>query len=48
MFPFQLSLYHTIVTFMNPVAEAFRKHSEKLRKCWQPAFSPFPTFSTLT
>ena len=27
---------------------AFRKHSGKRRKCWLPAFSPFPTmFSTV-
>ena len=31
----------------NPENEAFFKHCEKRRKCWQPAFSLFPTmFST--
>ena len=43
-----LTLYHTIPTFNNPKEEAFGKHCGKRRKCWKPAFSPFPTvFSTL-
>ena len=29
--------------------EAFSKHCGKKRKCWKPAFSPFPTmYSTLS
>ena len=33
----------------NPLKEACWKHSSKMRKCSQPAFSPFPTmFSTLS
>ena len=44
---FQLILYHTIPTFNDPGKEA-RKHCGKRRKCWLPAFSPFPTmFSAL-
>ena len=44
-----LTLYHTILTFNDPKEEGFGKHCEKRRKCWQPAFSPFPTvFSTLS
>ena len=40
--------YHTIPIFDAPEKEAFRKHCGKRRKCWLPAFSPFPTmFSTL-
>ena len=43
-----LTLYHTIPTFNDPGNEAFWKHCRKRRKCWWPAFSPFPTmFSTL-
>ena len=43
-----LTLYHTNPTFDNPEKEAFRKHCGKRRKCWLPAFSPFPKmFSTL-
>ena len=42
-----LTLYHTITTFNDPEKEAFWKHCGKRRKCWWPAFSPFPTmFST--
>ena len=37
------TLYHTIMTFSNPKTEGFRKHCGKRRKCWKPAFSPFPT-----
>ena len=43
-----LTLYHTIPTFNDPKEEGFGKHCGKRRKCWKPAFSPFPTvFSTL-
>ena len=43
-----LTLYHTIPTFNDPEKVAFWKHCGKRRKCWSPAFSPFPTmFSTL-
>ena len=43
----ELTLYHTIPTFIDPEKEAFWKHWGKSRKCWQSAFSPFPTmFST--
>ena len=42
-----LSLYHTIPTVNDPKKEGFGKHYGKRRKCWLPAFSPFPTvFST--
>ena len=35
--------------FNCPVEEGFRKHCGKRRKCWLPAFSPFPAvFSTLS
>ena len=44
-----LTLYHTIPTFNNPEEEGFGKHCWKRRKCWLPAFSPFPTvFSALS
>ena len=43
-----LTLYHTIPTFNDPEKEGFWKHCGKRRKCWYPAFSPFPAmFSTL-
>ena len=43
-----LSLYHRITTLSDLEKEAFWKHCGKRRKCWSPAFSPFPTmFSTL-
>ena len=43
-----LALYHTILTFNDPVMEGFRKHYGERRKCWLPAFSPFPKmFSTV-
>ena len=29
-----LILYHTILTFNNPIEEAFWKHCGKRRKCW--------------
>ena len=38
-----LTLYQMI-----PTSSAFWKHCGKRRKCWLPAFSPFPTFSTLS
>ena len=42
-----LTLYHTIPTFNDPAKTACRKHCGKRRKCWIPAFSPFPAmFST--
>ena len=42
-----LTLYHTIPIFNDPEEVAFRKHCGKRRKCWKPAFSPFPRmFST--
>ena len=45
---FSLTLYHTIPTFNDPEEVAFWKHYGKRRKCWKPAFSPFPRmFSTL-
>ena len=45
----QLTVYHIIPTFNDPKEESFGKHFEKRRKCWKPAFPPFPTvFSTLS
>ena len=42
-----LILYHTIPTFNDFKEGGFGKHCRKRRKCWKPAFSPFPTmFST--
>ena len=42
-----LTLYHTIPTFNNPEKEGLENRG-KMRKCWLPAFSPFPTIiSTL-
>ena len=41
-----LTLYHTIPTFNDP-EEGFGKHCGKRRKCWQPAFSAFPTVFSL-
>ena len=43
----KLILYHTMPCFNGPLKEAFWKHCEKRRKCWLPAFSPFPMFFTL-
>ena len=44
-----LTLYHIIPNFNDPEKEVFRKKCGKRRKCWLPAFSPFPTmFSTLS
>ena len=43
-----LTLYHLIPTFIDSDKEAFWKYCGKKRKCWLPAFPPFPTmFSTL-
>ena len=44
-----LPLYQKNSDFFNDAEEeGFRKHCGKRRKCWQPAFSPFPTmFSNL-
>ena len=39
----ELTLYYLIQTFNNPKNVSFRKHCGKRRKCWLPAFSPFPT-----
>ena len=40
--------YHTIMTLTTLYQLTFSKHCGKRRKCWQPAFSPFPTmFSSL-
>ena len=42
------TLYHSNLTFNDLDKEACRKHYGKRRKCWYPAFSPFPIkFSTL-
>ena len=44
-----LTFYHTVPPFNDPNEEGFGKHCGKRRKCWWPAFSPFPTmFSTLS
>ena len=41
------TLYHTIPTFNHHEKEGLWKHCGKRRKCWWPAFSPFPAmFST--
>ena len=38
-----------MLVFNNHKKEGFGKHCGKRRKCWLPAFSPFPTaFSTLS
>ena len=48
IFVLVLILYHTVLTFNNPKEEGFGKNCRKRRKCWSPAFSPFPTvFSIL-
>ena len=40
---------HSLTPFDVSRKEAFSKHCGKRRKCWSPAFSPFPTmFSTLS
>ena len=42
------NLFTIVLTFNDPKKEGFGKHCRKRRKCWFPAFSPFPTmFSTL-
>ena len=42
-----LTLYKTIPTFNDPEKEGL-ENSGKMRKCWLPAFAPFPTIiSTL-
>ena len=38
-----LTLSHTVTGFHNPETEAFGEYCGKRRKCWSPAFSPFPT-----
>ena len=42
-----LSLYLTIATVKNNEKEDFGKHCWKRRKCWIPAFSPFPTMLSI-
>ena len=42
-----LTLYHTFLTFSDLQGEVFGKQCVKRRNCWSPAFSSFPTFSTL-
>ena len=42
-------LYHTIPCFHDTGEIGFWKHCGKRRKCWLPAFSPFPTmFSSMS
>ena len=42
------TLYHTIPTFNYLEEGGFGKHFGERRKCWLPAFSPFPSiFLTL-
>ena len=49
LFVAQLTLYHTIPTFNNPIEEGFGKHCGKRKKCWLLAFFLFPpVFSTLS
>ena len=44
-----LTVFHITLTFNNLEEGGFGKHCGKRRKCWKPAFSPFPTvFSTLS
>ena len=43
-----LTLYHTMTTFIEPEEEAFSKHCWKRRKCWKPALSSPKMFSTLS
>ena len=44
-----LTLYHTMLTLNNPKNGAFEHIMEKGKKCWKPAFSPFPKlFSILS
>ena len=38
-----LHVSHTIPAFNDIGKETLLKHSVKRRKCWKPAFSPFPT-----
>ena len=38
-----LTLYHTVPAFSHPIEKAFSKQGGLRRKCWLPAFSPFPT-----
>ena len=45
--PVSLTHFHTILTCLGK--KPFSKHRGKRRKCWLPAFYPFPTmFSTLS
>ena len=40
--------HKTIMSLWGPRIEGLWKHCRKMRKCWLPGFSPFPTvFSTL-
>ena len=38
-----LTVSHAITTIDDPAEEPYGKHCWKRRKCWLPAFSPFPT-----
>ena len=42
-----LSLYLTIATVKDNEKKDFGKHCWKRRKCWIPAFSPFPTMLSI-
>ena len=42
-----LSLYLTIATVKDNEKENFGKHCWKRRKCWTPAFFPFPTMLSI-
>ena len=42
-----LSLYLTIATVKDNEKKDFGKHCSKRRKCWIPAFSPFPTMLSI-
>ena len=42
----ELTLYHTIPTFNDP-EKPFENIVGKRRKCWLPAFSPFPTMFSI-
>ena len=49
VFLIRLTLYYRIPTFNDVIEEGFGKHCGKRKKCWFPAFSPFPVvFSTLS
>ena len=49
MYEISVNSLHTIPTFNDRKEEGFGKHCGIRKKCWQPAFSSFPTvFSTLS